>query len=155
MLSQLLATLVLIPVLGFIGCILTPKKWERTIFFIAIATVLLELVAFFVLGYLWLSDGASPVSTSMGSLYAGHHFTFSLDFYFDGISAVFLGMATVMTTLVFIFSKFYMHREQGYKRFYYTILLFFIGLLFITLAGNFEMLFVGWEFIGISSIHAH
>jgi len=131
---------------------LTPKKSERTIFFIAIATILTELVSLLFFNYQWLSTGASPVSTTIGSLYTSSHYTFSLDFYFDRLSAVFLGMATIMTTLVFIFGRFYMHREQGFKRFYYTLLLFFIGLSLIILAGNFEVLLLGWEFIGISSI---
>jgi NADH:ubiquinone oxidoreductase subunit 5 (subunit L)/multisubunit Na+/H+ antiporter MnhA subunit len=152
MLIHLLTTLVLVPIIGFIGCLLTPKKRERVIFSVAIATILLELVLFFVFGYKWLSGGHSPVFTSIGSLYANGHYALSLDFYFDGLAAVFLGMAAVMTTLVFIFSKSYMHREQGFKRFYSTVLLFFIGLCLIILAGNFEVLFVGWEFIGISSI---
>jgi NADH-quinone oxidoreductase subunit L len=152
MLTQLLIAFVLTPILGFIGCILTPKKWERTIFSIAIAAILLELVLFFIFGYRWLNAGASPVSASIGSLYASHHYTFSLSFYFDRISAVFLGMATIMTSLVFIFSRYYMHREPGFKRFYYTVLLFFIGLSLIILAGNFEVLLLGWELIGISSV---
>lgn len=152
MLTQLLTALTLIPILGFTGVILTPKKRERTIFSIAIAAILLELVVFFVLGWQWLSASASPVSTSIGALYESRHFTFSLDLYFDRLSAVFMGMATIMTTLVFIFSRYYMHREPGFKRFYYTVLLFFIGLLLIILGGNFEVLLLGWEFIGISSV---
>jgi NADH-quinone oxidoreductase subunit L len=152
MLQQLLTSLVLIPILGFVGCILTPKKWEREIFSIATTTILLELVTFLVLGYQWFGAGASPVSTSIGSLYVSYDYAFSLDFFFDRLSAVFFGMATVMTTLVFIFSRYYMHREQGFKRFYYTVLLFFIGLSLIILAGNFEVLLLGWELIGISSV---
>jgi len=152
MLPQLLTALILIPILGLFGCILTPKKWERTIFFVAIAAILLELVTYLLLACRWLGVGAAPVSTSVGSLYASPHYTFSLDFYFDRLSAVFFGMATIMTTLVFIFSRYYMHREPGFKRFYYTVLLFFIGLSLIILAGNFEVLLLGWEFIGISSV---
>lgn len=107
---------------------------------------------FLFLGYRWLSAGAEPIATNIGTLYASHHYTFSLDLYFDRLSAVFLGMAAIMTALVFVFSKYYMHREPGFKRFYYTVLLFFIGLSLIILAGNFEVLLVGWEFIGISSV---
>ncbi len=51
MLAQLLTTLILIPILGFVGCILAPKKWERAIFSMAIGAILLELVAFLLLGY--------------------------------------------------------------------------------------------------------
>jgi NADH:ubiquinone oxidoreductase subunit 5 (subunit L)/multisubunit Na+/H+ antiporter MnhA subunit len=150
--TQLLTALVIIPVLGFAGCIFTPKKRERTIFSIAIAAILVELVAFLILGYQWLSAGTPPIATSIGALYTSARYTFALEFYFDTLSALFLGMATIMTTLIFIFSKFYMHREQGFKRFYYTVLLFFIGLSLIILAGNFEVLLLGWEFIGISSV---
>jgi NADH-quinone oxidoreductase subunit L len=152
MLIQLLTMLVAVPVLGFVGSILTPKKWERTIFAVAMTAILLEFVVFLFLGYQWLGAGASPILASVGSLYAGDSYAFHLDFYFDKIAAVFLGMAIVMSALIFAFSKYYLHREQGFKRFYSTVLLFFIGLSLIILAGNFEILFVGWELIGISSV---
>lgn len=152
MLTTLLATLVIIPILGFVGCLLAPRQWERTIFSIAITAMLLELMLFFALSFQWLAAGSSPVFTTIGALYTSPRYTFSLDFYFDGLGAVFFGMAAAMTTLVFIFSKYYMHREPGFKRFYATLFLFFSGLSLIILAGNFEVLFLGWEFIGISSI---
>lgn len=152
MLIQLLIMLVLVPALGFVGCIITPKKWERTVFSIAVATILLELAAFLLFGYQYLSEGASSVFTRIGSLYASHNYSFNLELYFDRLGAIFLGMAIVMTVLIFIFSKYYLHREQGFKRFYSTVLLFFIGLSLIILAGNFEVLFLGWELIGISSV---
>jgi len=152
MVTQLLITLLLIPILGFAGCVLMPKKWERGVFAVAIVAILLELVTFVSLGWRWLSTGATPVSASAGNLYASHHYTFALDFYFDWLSAVFLGVAAIMTALVFIFSRYYLHREPGFKRFYSVVLLFFVGLSFIILAGNFEVLLLGWEVIGISSV---
>jgi NADH:ubiquinone oxidoreductase subunit 5 (subunit L)/multisubunit Na+/H+ antiporter MnhA subunit len=44
-----------------------------------------------------------------------------------------------------------MHRDQGYKRFFNTILLFAAGYNFIILSGNFETLFIGWEIKGVCS----
>lgn len=152
MLNQLLPLLALLPILGFAGCLIVPKKWERTIFGIAMSVIALELALFVSVVWQWISGGFAPVFTSIGPLYESHHFSFALDFYFDGLAAVFLGMATLMTTLVFIFSKYYMHREPGFKRFYSTLFLFFIGLALIILSGNFEVLFLGWELIGISSV---
>lgn len=152
MLQQLLTALLFTPILGFVGTLLTPKRKERTIFTIAISAIFLELVLFTVLVSRWLATGATPILMNLGSLYKSDHYTFSLDFYFDKNSAVFLGMASIMTALIFIFSKYYMHREQGFKRFYYTVLQFFIGLTLIILAGNFEVLLLGWELIGISSV---
>lgn len=152
MLTQLLTLLVFIPIIGFIGSLLTPRKLERTLFSIAITSITLELVVFVLFGYQWLSAHLPLVSANLGTLYASPSYTFDFDFYIDGLSVVFMGMATIMTMLIFIFSKYYLHREQGFKRFYSTVLLFFMGLSLIILAGNFEVLFMGWELIGISSV---
>ncbi len=152
MLTQYLTALVLIPILGFIGSIVIPRKWERAIFFVSIATIVSDFLVFLALGYQWVTSGAAPISISLGSVYASEHYTFSLDYFFDGISAVFLGIAAIIVALAFIFSRYYLHREAGFKRFYCTVLLFFIGLSLIILAGNFEVLLLGWELIGISSV---
>lgn len=152
MLPHLITALVLLPILSFVGCVLVPRRLERTIFSLAIGTIFVELVAFLALSYRWAEAGAAPVLANGGVLHASHHYTFGLEFYFDGLSAAFLGVSIIMTALILIFSKYYLHREQGFKRFYATILLFFTGLCLIILAGNFEVLFLGWELIGISSV---
>lgn len=152
MLTHLLSLLVFIPILGFIACVLTPARWERTVFYVSTVTIFTELVTFLALVYKWLVGGAMPIATHTGTLYASRPYTLAADFYFDKLAAAFFAMTAITTILIFMFSKFYMHREQGFKRFYSTVLLFFIGLVFIILAGNFEMLFIGWEFIGISSV---
>lgn len=153
MLAQILSLLVVIPILGLIGCLLVPKRWERTIFSIATATVSSELGALLLLSCKWLSSSnLSPITANVGTLFARQDYIFSLNFYFDKISLIFLGMTTISALLIFIFSKYYMHREQGFKRFYSTVLLFLTGLTFIILSGNLEVLFVGWEIIGISSV---
>lgn len=152
MLIQLLTMLAAIPILGFVGTVLMSRKWERTIFSIAMTAILLEFAVFVWLGYQWLSAGAAPLTAKAATLQLSADYAFHLDLYFDGLGAIFMGMATVMTALIFAFSKYYLHREQGFKRFYGMVLLFFIGLAFIILAGNFEVLFIGWELIGISSV---
>ena len=44
-----------------------------------------------------------------------------------------------------------MHKESGYKRFFNTILFFFLGYNIVILSGNFETLFLGWELLGLAS----
>jgi NADH:ubiquinone oxidoreductase subunit 5 (subunit L)/multisubunit Na+/H+ antiporter MnhA subunit len=41
--------------------------------------------------------------------------------------------------------------EPGYSRFFNTLLFFNLGYTLTVLSGNFETLFIGWEFLGISS----
>jgi NADH:ubiquinone oxidoreductase subunit 2 (subunit N) len=44
-----------------------------------------------------------------------------------------------------------LHRESGYKRFFITIFAFAFGLIMVILAGSIDILFAGWEIVGISS----
>lgn len=151
MIIHLLFILTLIPLFAFFLCMLFPGRFEKTISTIAIASVIIDFVGLFVLLYNWQHGAFAPLVQQGATIYLGSSYTFALDFFFDGISAVFFMVACITTLLIFIFSKYYMHRESGFKRFYMTILFFFFGLALIIFAGNFETLFIGWESIGISS----
>lgn len=152
MLTTLLTILIIVPLIGFIGCLIAPKKMERTIFLIAILTLIVDFITFISLTLRFIINDHSPVLTSVATLYESNHYKFSLDLYFDWLSAVYLGVALIITTLVFIFSKYYLHRDHGFKRFYSTVILFFTGLSLVTMAGNFEVFLIGWEIIGITSV---
>jgi NADH-quinone oxidoreductase subunit L len=80
-----------------------------------------------------------------------NHFVFAIQLYYDEITAAFSIVGALLFFLVATFSKYYMHRDEGYKRFFNTILLFATAYNFIILAGNFETLFIGWEIKGICS----
>jgi hypothetical protein len=96
-------------------------------------------------------DGTEYKGTVKFSIYKTEGYDFLIDLYFDRVSALFLVMGTFLTFLITYYSRFYLHREQGFKRFFNTILLFYLGYNIIILSGNFETLFIGWEFLGISS----
>ena len=53
--------------------------------------------------------------------------------------------------MVSAFSNRYLHREPGYNRYFVLLAMFVTGMLLVALAGNVEVLFVGWEFVGLSS----
>ena len=128
MLTTLLTILIIVPLIGFIDCLIAPKKMERTIFLIAILTLIVDFITFISLTLRFIINDHSPVLTSVATLYESNHYKFSLDLYFDWLSAVYLGVALIITTLVFIFSKYYLHRDHGFKRFYSTVILFFTEL---------------------------
>lgn len=149
--SALLPLLSVVPLLVLILCFLLPARWERAISSVALGGLALECILFLVLLYLWGMQGFAPFAQTGITLYASPHYSFSVDFYFDAIAAVFFGITCLVSLLILAFSKYYMHRDPGFKRFYCTVLFFFIGLVFVLFSGNFETLFVGWEFIGMSS----
>ena len=69
----------------------------------------------------------------------------------DRITLVYLLLGSLITFVITVYSRYYLHREEGYKRFFNTILFFYSGYNIIIFAGNIETLFIGWEILGISS----
>ena len=142
---------VLFPFLFFLLSLLLPKRNEKWISGLAQgSTALHALAAIGFTGY-WILKGHVTLDIKQIVLYKSNSFEFFLDFYFDKITATFAIVGSALTFLVCTFSKFYMHRESGYKRYFSTLLFFFAGYNLIVFAGNFETLFTGWEVIGLCS----
>jgi len=148
---SLIQFFVLIPLLGFIACLLIPKKREKLIATTAFFSILADFLLFIYFCVRWGMQGFPNIAEHGITIYESSNYTFALEFFFDLTGAVFFAMTCITTMLVMRFSTFYMHRDRGFKRFFATILLFFSGLGLIVFAGNFETLFIGWEFIGITS----
>lgn len=142
---------VLLPALGFLLSLFVPRKKERIISGIAIGSISLYLagIAAFV-GYWWL-QGHPVLAQKHVVLYKSAEFEFAILFLFDSITAVFALVGAILTFLVAVFSRYYMHREEGFRRFFSTLLLFFTGYNGIVFSGNFETFFTGWEMLGITS----
>ncbi|WDQ17536.1 proton-conducting transporter transmembrane domain-containing protein [Rhodopirellula sp. P2] len=78
-------------------------------------------------------------------------FHFHLKFTFDRLSIPFLMLSCVLCGVVGEFSRRYLHREQGFARFFLFYAIFYCGMVLSSLAGTIETLFVGWEMVGLSS----
>jgi NADH:ubiquinone oxidoreductase subunit 5 (subunit L)/multisubunit Na+/H+ antiporter MnhA subunit len=99
----------------------------------------------------WLFAGHPTINQKEIVIFSSAEYEFFIDFYFDKVSAVYMAVGAVVSTLVVLYSRVYMHRESGYKRFFSTVLFFYFGYSLAVLAGNLETLFIGWEILGISS----
>ena len=99
----------------------------------------------------WAGVGFQALNLKEFVLFKTDHFEFLIDFFFDRVGAVYVVVGAVLTFLITFYSRYYLHRESGYKRFFNTVLFFYLGFNITILAGNFETLFVGWEILGLSS----
>jgi NADH:ubiquinone oxidoreductase subunit 5 (subunit L)/multisubunit Na+/H+ antiporter MnhA subunit len=149
--AQVLQFFVLLPLLGFFIGMLLPARKERLISGLAIATAMLHLIG--VAGFIiyWLLNNFPVLDIKHISFFKSEHLDIFIDFYFDRTTAVFAFVGSFLTLLVAIFSRFYLHRDEGYKRYFTTLMLFFIGYNLVVFSGNFETLFIGWEVLGICS----
>ncbi len=88
------------------------------------------------------------------SLGGGHWV--ELRFFFDSLTGVMTVTVTLVSLMVVIYSIGYMrdhhgHRERGYERFFAFLALFVFSMLMLVMAGNFVLLYLGWELVGLCS----
>ncbi len=150
-LHQSISLFIIIPLIAFFATLLWQNKQEKPIILIVQVTKAFYIIATVVYAVLWFGNGYTPVKQHLITLYQTDHFVFAIQFYYDHITAVFSIVGAVLFFLVSTFSRYYMHRDEGYKRFFNTILFFALGYNLIIFSGNFETLFIGWEIIGLSS----
>ncbi|HEX2901749.1 MAG TPA: proton-conducting transporter membrane subunit [Bacteroidia bacterium] len=147
----LLHIIVLIPLLGFVVSLLVPKSNERWLSRTAVATFGLQLLSTWVLVGFWVVNDFVILDVKDLVLFETPVYQYFIDLHFDEITAVYAIVGSFLSFLVAIYSRVYMHRESGFKRFFNTIQLLFVGYTLIIFSGNLETLFIGWEFLGISS----
>ena len=116
----------------------------------SVVTGLVASVA--ILGWM-LASGLRHVPIELGHWVTieQEHFHFHLKFVFDRLSVPFAILSFVLCGTVGAFATVYLHREQGYARFFLLYALFLLGMVVSSLAGTIETLFFGWELVGLSS----
>jgi NADH-quinone oxidoreductase subunit L len=69
----------------------------------------------------------------------------------DRLSGIYTCFVTFVGLLIHIFATGYMHKDDGYYRFFAYLNLFMFSMLTLVLADNFLLMFVGWEGVGLCS----
>jgi len=124
-----------------------PERWTAVLAAISMSVATAALVlAFVVFGT--AGTGSQLLSYSGWS---SRETGVALDFLVDRVSLAFAALATAIAGVVSAFSNRYLHREPGYNRYFVLLSLFVMGMVLLALAGNVTVLFVGWEFVGLSS----
>ncbi len=88
---------------------------------------------------------------SYGAWSTSHGGGIAIEFLVDRLSLAFAALSAAIAGVVSAFSNRYLHRERGYNRYFVLLAMFVTGMLLVALAGNVEVLFVGWELVGLSS----
>lgn len=146
-----LGILVLTPLVGFLVSLLVPKTNEKVLSAVAFGSVGIHLLMAVSFVGIWLCSGFQTFNLKEFVIYSTNGYEFFIDLYFDKITVVYLLVGALLTFLITIYSRYYMHREEGYKRFFNTLLFFYLGYTLTIFSGNFETLFIGWEILGVSS----
>jgi NADH-quinone oxidoreductase subunit L len=147
----------LIPLLPLIGSALNgilgkrfPKSLISAIACTSVgASFLVSLGA--VANLLSLPAAERRVVVPMFTWIASGDFVARAEFLLDPLAAVMLLVVTGVGFLIHVYSIGYMHAENGYYRFFSYLNLFMFSMLVLVLSGNFLLMFVGWEGVGLCS----
>lgn len=147
----LLIILVCLPIIGFAINVSLPANNEKAISNAALLFVTIHLLTVIWAIIWWGYHGFEMIETRLISVYHTGNYDFFIELLFNNVTAVYMLVGSFLTALVTRYSRYYMHRESGYKRFFNSISFFYMGYTITILAGNFETLFIGWEILGLSS----
>jgi NADH-quinone oxidoreductase subunit L len=139
------------PLAGFLINGLFGRKFSKGIInAVAVGSVLLS--------FAWVLKTLAALGT-LHAPYIEHYFTWiqsgtfsaGCDMSVDRLTAIMLMVVTGVGSLIHIYSIGYMAHEGGYYRFFSYLNLFMFFMLTLVLAGNYLLLFVGWEGVGLCS----
>lgn len=141
----------LIPLLGFFVNLIIPRESEIWLSRASVFTMGSQFVLTLVFTIYWALIYNDTLYTRELTIYDSPSYRLFLTFVYDEITAVYLMVGALLSFLITVYSRTYLHRESGFKRFFTTIMLFYLGYNTIVLAGNFGTMFVGWEMSGLAS----
>ncbi len=144
----------LLPLAGFaLNGLFGRRLSKAAINTIAVGSVLLS--------FLWVLKTLNALGAFSGGLpsaYIEHYnwihsgtLTIGADFAIDRLTAIWLMIVTGVGLLIHIYAVGYMAHEGGYYRFFAYLNLFMFFMLVLVLGGNYLLLFVGWEGVGLCS----
>jgi NAD(P)H-quinone oxidoreductase subunit 5 len=108
-------------------------------------------VALLTLVVVMWSGRVPRLTLALGHWLSLPHYDFTVKLLFDWLAIPFTLLAYMLCITVGAFALRYMHREPGYNRFFVMYAMFMVGVMITALAGTIEVLFAGWELVGLSS----
>jgi NADH-quinone oxidoreductase subunit L len=146
------STVWLIPAFPLAGALLNiffGKLIGRRAHWVAVPAVAVAFIASCVtFAHVW--DGGTFTHPLFTWIVAGA-FEASVVAHVDPLTGVMLLVVTGVGALIHLYSAGYMHDDPGYARFFAYLNLFVFSMTMLVLAGNFLLLYVFWEAVGLCS----
>jgi len=146
-----LTLIVLLPLLGFLLNGLLGNRFGKT--FVSVVGCGLPILAFAIAvkSVLALLVAGTPLIEVVFTWATIGQQSFEISFYLDRLSSVMVLIVTGVGSVIHIYSIGYMHKDDGYARFFAYLNLFLFFMLMLVLGRSLLVLFVGWEGVGLAS----
>ena len=145
------AIIPLFPFFGFLllgtGFKIIPHKWTSII---GPGTILISFLFSLVI-LLNYQHGTTAPLHQLFSWIAFSGFNISFEFLIDPLSILMMLIITGVGFIIHVYSIGYMKGDGGYNRFFAYMNLFVFFMLLLVMGGNYLILFIGWEGVGLCS----
>ncbi len=113
----------------------------------------LSMIFAFLSAWIYSRSGSQPVPFTFSYFTWIQAGTLRADyaFYYDRLTLIMTLTVTVVAFLIHLYSRGYMEHEGGFYRFFTYLNLFLFMMLTLVTAGNYPLMFVGWEGVGLCS----
>ena len=158
--EALIPALVVLPMLGFLVTAVVGRRLGKQAHWVPVIAIFAVWVAAMMLVVNVLS-GAAPLLPGSEDSHGyvvdwftwipADNFVVNVGFVVDALTASLLIVVTTIGLLVHVYSIGYMSHDPGYWRFFAYLNLFMFSMLLLVLAGNFLVVFVAWELVGLCS----
>jgi NADH:ubiquinone oxidoreductase subunit 5 (subunit L)/multisubunit Na+/H+ antiporter MnhA subunit len=151
---SLLLILLCINVISFFVSLLFPEKnpkREKQLAKFSFASVLLSGIITLLLLVFHIIHRFASCNIFLFTILEKEHYEFTINLLWNTTTLIFLFTGNIITLLILYFSRYYMYNEDGFKRFFNTLMFFYLAYNLVVLAGDFTTLFFGWEYLGLSS----
>lgn len=144
------ALIPLIPLIGFLINGLGFKSIPKSL--VGIVAVAAPLLSFILVIYTFLNfNSQQPQVIQFFKWITINNFNVDFAFQIDQLSLVMLLFITGVGTLIHIYSIGYMSDDAGYGKFMSYLNLFLFSMIILVIGGNYLMMFIGWEGVGLCS----
>jgi NADH-quinone oxidoreductase subunit L len=150
--NSFLQTAWLVPVFPFVAFIIIiltgaelQKKNEKIPAFIAILAMILSFLWSAVCFFSFREYHAAATWFTLGT------YVVKLGYLIDPLAAMMMMIVTFIGGLIFIYSVGYMHGDPRFSRFFAYLSLFATAMLWLVMADNYLLLYLGWEGVGLCS----
>ena len=129
------------------------KLTEQVARIVGVGSMLLSALCTLVVSYTFLTSypAGTVVEMPLWTWFQVGDFAPSFGLSFDGLALTMTGIITGIGFLIHMFAAWYMKGDTGFARFFSYMNLFVASMLFLVLADNLFLLYLGWEGVGICS----
>ena len=124
----------------------------KTYFVGAVTSMLIGLSLVASLSLLFhLVDDPTPINVNLMDWIVVGDMDIKFGFSVDQVTAVMMSVVTLVSTVVHIYSNYYMGHDRSYNRFFSYLSAFVFSMMVLVMSDNFLGLFIGWEGVGVCS----